>query len=232
MAARLQKIIAESGLCSRRKAELLIQEGRVKLNGKVAEIGQTGSYEDDIYVDGRKISFQEKHYLAFNKPIKVESALKSTQGKETIGDHIVNYKPGLRLYNVGRLDYMTEGLILVTNDGDFANKIMHPSYEIEKKYEGRLDKPIRSDVAKNIEKGVRLSDGKSWPAKLRYADNRFTITIHEGRNRIVRRLFESQGYKVKQLKRTRVGPVQLEGLRSGKFRDLTNKEIKEVMELE
>ena len=226
MLQRVQKIIASAGICSRRKAEKLVEQGKVKVNGKVISVGaKADPLKDNILVDGKKIKQPDRIYLAFNKPPDCLTTLHDPKGRKTILYYV---KLNERVIPVGRLDFKTQGLLFLTNDGDFANRIMHPRYEIEKKYMVFLDRRFSAEHAARIEKGIDLGDIKTRPAKVTYASPKrdvITITLHEGQNRIVRKMMSHLGYKVKKLIRTRIGNVKLGNLRQGNYRKLTKKEI-------
>jgi len=223
---RVQKLLSNYGYCSRRKAEELIKQGRVRVNSKIISIGDKASEDDKLYVDNNLVKKQKKLYLMFNKPTGCVTALKDDKYK-TIMEHI---KVKERVFPVGRLDYNTSGLLLLTNDGDFANRIMHPRYEIDKTYKVNIDKPISKDDISSIENGVILRDGKTRPAKIRkLSSTLLEITIHEGKKRIVRRIFSKLGFKVTSLHRISIGKLKLGDLSSAKLRKLTNKEQEQVM---
>lgn len=212
---RVQKLLSNYGHCSRRKAEELIIAGRVKVNGKVISIGDKASEQDSISVDGKPVLKQRKVYIMFHKPVGCVTALSDRQFK-TIMDYI-DIKE--RVFPIGRLDYNTSGLLLLTNDGDFANKIMHPRYEIKKTYVVGIDKPMTDKDIEMIEKGVVLEDGKTSPAKIiRQAPKIVEITIHEGKNRVVRRMFNHLGYYIKFLQRVSIGRIKLGNLKPGSYR--------------
>jgi len=218
---RVQKLLSNYGYCSRRKAEELIKEGRVKVNNKTISIGDKASSTDKIYVDGNLVNKEKKVYLIFNKPLNCVTALKDLHHK-TIMDYI---KIKERVFPVGRLDYNTSGLLLLTNDGDFSNSIMHPRYEIKKTYLVELKKQISDFHIKKLEKGIILEDGKTSPAKINKLEKDIIeITIHEGKNRIIRRMMKKLGYKVLTLKRIKIGNLELGKLKTGEYRDLEEKE--------
>ncbi len=219
---RVQKLLSNYGYCSRRKAEELIKQGRVKVNNKLITIGDSASEEDIISVDGKQVGKDRKIYLIFNKPADCVTALNDKHTRTIM--HYIKIKE--RVFPIGRLDLKTSGLLLLTNDGDFANRIMHPRYETKKTYQVDADKFITDDDIKKIEKGVLLEDGKTSPAKVRKVANKvIEITIHEGKNRIVRRIMESLGYRVLKLHRIKVGKLGLGNLALGKFRSLTEREL-------
>jgi len=226
MKERLQKIMANAGICSRRRAEDLIKFGKVKVNGKTITIGDKADVaKDNILVEGKKLKRTRRVYIAFNKPKGCLTTLKDPSGKKTIFDMI---KSKERVIPVGRLDYNTEGLILLTNDGDFANKIMHPRYETNKVYQVTLDKPFDEDLVKRFKKGLRLEDGMTRPSVVKPISNdkrTVSIRLHEGKNRIVRRMFNFLGYNVRRLVRVKVGTIGLSDLAPGKTRPLSKNEV-------
>lgn len=222
---RVQKLLSNYGFCSRRRAEELIQQGRVGVNGKPITIGDKASEKDKITVDGKLVGKQRKVYLIFNKPLRCVTALRDKKHK-TVMDFI---KVKERIFPVGRLDYNTSGLLLLTNDGDFSNNIMHPRHEINKTYLVGLNKPVLDRDVRTIEKGVRLDDGKTSPAKVKkFKPKLLEITIHEGKNRIVRRMLKELGYTVVSLERIRIGKLVLGDLKPGKYRPLTQKDTKKI----
>ena len=218
---RVQKLMSNYGYCSRRKAEEIIQDGRVKVNGKPITIGDKATEEDEIMVDNKPIKKERKVYYMLNKPTKCVTAL--TDDKyETVMEHI---KVKERVFPVGRLDYFTSGLLLFTNDGDFANKITHPSNESKKSYVVKLNRPIDEQDKKSLQKGIKLEDGKTSPARLKILGPQMAeITIHEGKNRIVRRMFEALGFKLSFLERVKIGKLDLGSLPPGKFKVLSKRE--------
>jgi len=218
--------LSNYGYCSRRKAEEIIKQGRVRVNDKLITIGDKASEEDKIYVDDKLVEKEKKVYLMFNKPVKCVTALNDNKFK-TVMDYI---KIKERVFPIGRLDYLTSGLLLLTNDGDFANKIMHPRYEIKKTYRVEVDKKISGDSIKKIVEGIELEDGKTSPAKVkRIKDNIIEITIHEGKNRIIRRMIKALGYRMKSLERIKIGELGLSGLKPGKF-EFFNGNDKKILE--
>ena len=222
MKERIQKLIAESGECSRRKAEELIIEGKVKVNGKTAKIGETASREDKITIEGRTIKQERKLLVMLNKPKGIISTSEDEQGRKTVID-LVKIKE--RLYPVGRLDKDAEGLMLLTNDGSFANKITHPRYEIKKTYEVDLDKEIKEEDLDKINKGVIVEKRKVKAETKKIKTRKAEIKIHEGRKHIVKKIFEELGYKVNNLKRTKIGNLSLGNLEKGKWRTISQTEI-------
>jgi len=226
MAERLQKILSSAGIASRRKSEELIAQGRVSVNGVQATIGDRADVDIDIVtVDGVPIAAQRKRYLVLNKPSGHVTTLSDPQGRPKVTDLIDVQE---RLFPVGRLDYDTEGLLLLTNDGDFTQRITHPSFEIEKVYVARVATPIGQRALDLLRTGVQLEDGMSAPARVRivYRDNRTVeLTIHEGRNRMIRRMLAAVGSPVTGLIRTRIGPLELGELKTGQWRELTVEEV-------
>jgi 23S rRNA pseudouridine2605 synthase len=229
---RLQKVIARAGIASRRKSEDLIKEGRVKVNGKVVtELGVKVSPSDKVEVNEIQIEKEEPVYFLLYKPRGVISSVNDEKGRKIVTDFFPLLKE--RIFPVGRLDYDTSGLLVLTNDGEFANLLMHPSNEIEKVYVAKTKEiPLRENLRK-LEKGIRLEDGKTAPAKVKIlsADNKkqtsiVEISIHEGRNRQVRRMFEAIGHDVLKLKREKYGFLTLNGLKAGEARELTPHEVK------
>ncbi|WP_040208286.1 23S rRNA pseudouridine(2605) synthase RluB [Neobacillus jeddahensis] len=234
---RLQKVIARAGIASRRKAEELIKEGHVKVNGKVVrELGVKVTPSDKVEVDEIQIEKEEPVYFLLYKPRGVISSVSDDKGRKVVTDFFSNFKE--RIFPVGRLDYDTSGLLLLTNDGEFANLLMHPKNEIDKVYVAKTKGiPQREDLRK-LEKGIRLEDGKTAPAKVKLlsADKKkqtaiVEIAIHEGRNRQVRRMFEAIGNEVLKLKRERYGFLNLNGLKAGEARELTPHEVKQLRAL-
>ena len=232
----MQKIIAESGITSRRKAEELIKNGKVIVNGKViTELGTKASYSDDILVDGKKIEKEEKEYYIFNKPRGVITSTSDEKGRKVVTDFFDSNK---RLYPVGRLDYDTTGLLIVTNDGELSNLIMHPKNEIEKVYIAKIDGIIKGTEINILKNGVVLDGIKCIPkrVKLKKFDKKTNssiveIIITEGKNHEVKRLFESVGFRVDKLKRERLAFLTLGNLKSGEYRKLNIKEVKQLFSL-
>lgn len=230
MMQRVQKIIANSGICSRRKAEELIKQGKVKVNGKVATIGMSADPDrDNISVDGARLAKQQKLYLAFNKPPDCLTTLEDPRGRKTFLAYV---KLKERVIPVGRLDFLTQGLLFLTNDGDFANKVMHPRYEVEKTYLVFLDKEFSLDDVKKVKQGIQLEEFKTNPAKVRFASpvkDVIEVTLHEGQNRVVRKMMQSLGYRVKRLIRTKIGNVELGDIAQGKYRKMSYDEVKQFL---
>lgn len=234
---RLQKVLAAAGVASRRASEILIEEGRVEVNGKVVtEQGRRVDPErDTIRVDGARIPPPRRHqYLVVNKPRGVVSTMDDPEGRRTLADLLPRRSE--RLFHVGRLDTDTEGLILLTNDGEFANRMTHPRYEVPKTYLAEVAGLVEPRTLRRLEKGLRLDDGPVKPDRVKLVSRSETrsllsITLHEGRNRIVRRMMEAVGHPVDRLARTAIGPVRLGQLTVGTARDLTREELGALLDL-
>ncbi len=228
---RLQKIISQAGITSRRKAEQLILEGKVTVNGEVIkELGvKSDPDKDDIRVNGEQLFIdKERIIILFNKPNKVITSMSDPYKRKKVIDFInINE----RVYPVGRLDYDSEGLLLLTNDGDLANHLMHPKYGVEKVYEVIIKGVPKKEELNKLRNGILLNDGLTSPAKItlisKLSNNRtkINVTIHEGRNRQVRRMFEAINYEVENLKRISYGFLTIEGVESGNYRFLSKKEV-------
>ena len=234
---RLQKLLAQSGVASRRKCEELMLAGEVEVDGEV--VTRLGTKVDPttavIRVSGRRLPPVSAHvYLVLNKPRGVVSTMSDPEGRPTLADYVTD-RPE-RLFHVGRLDTDTEGLILLTNDGQFAQRVAHPSYELEKTYVAEVRGVVRRATLDRLRAGVRLDDG---PVAVHAATvisthtNRSIVelVIHEGRNRIVRRLLDEVGHPVVRLTRTAIGPVQQRGTRPGQLRELTSQELGALLDL-
>ena len=233
---RLQKFIAASGLCSRRKAEELIKMGKVEIDEEVVtELGVKVSGKESIVVDGELLRREEKEYYLLNKPREVITSCSDDKNRKTVVDLI---ETDSRIYPVGRLDYDTTGVLLLTNDGEFANIIMHPNNKIDKVYIAKIRGIIKGDSINKLKNGVVI-DGKKTEkcrVKLRKTDLKTNssiveITIHEGRNHQVKKMFEAVGFEVLKLKRERVGIFTLQGLTSGDYRRLSPKEVSKIYAL-
>jgi 23S rRNA pseudouridine2605 synthase len=222
---RVQKIIANAGYCSRRKAEELIEKGKVAVNGSVITLGDKADPDKDtITVNGKKIMGEKKRYLMLYKPRDILTSLKDPSGKKTILSCLQGVRE--RVVPVGRLDYDAEGLLLLTNDGDFANYVMHPRYEKVKVYHAELDKKITKQDLQKLTGSIRLRDGLVRIDQLKQlGPNKVEIGVHEGRNKMVKRIFRKLGFMVTRLKRVQVGQVKIGTLKSGELRDLTESEI-------
>lgn len=234
---RLQKYLALSGVASRRASEKLIAEGHVAVNGQViTEMGvQVDETADRVTVDGVLIHLEEeKHYLAYNKPIGEVTTVSDPEGRATVMDKFRDYP--VRLYPVGRLDYDSEGLLLLTNDGDLMNNLLHPSREVNKTYLAKVSNHVDDEVLRRLRAGVSIDGRLTSPANVRLVrhdafDSIVMVTIHEGRYRQVRRMFEAVGHQVVQLKRVGFASIQLGDLPRGQWRRLTDAEVKRLKEL-
>ena len=228
---RLQKLLAQSGVASRRKCEELMLEGHVEVDGEV--VTRLGTKVDPrtavIRVGGKRLPPVSPHvYLVLNKPRGVVSTMSDPEGRRTLSDFVAD-RPE-RLFHVGRLDTDTEGLILLTNDGDFAHRMAHPSYEMDKTYVAEVAGQVTKPTVRKVLDGVTLEDGPVEVSSFKVVSSHggksiVELVIHEGRNRIVRRLLDAVGHPVKRLTRTAIGPVRLSGLRKGELRDLTRDEL-------
>lgn len=231
---RLQKYLALSGVSSRRNAEKMILEGRVSVNRvSVTVMGfQVDEKNDQVEVDGEPVSIQEeKHYIAYNKPIGEVCTVSDPEGRATVMDKFRDYP--VRLYPVGRLDYDSEGLILLTNDGDMMNHVLHPSREVSKVYLTKVSNQVTDDEIRQLRRGVIIDGKMTAPASVRLIrretfDTVLLISIHEGRNRQVRKMVSAVGHQVVSLRRVEFGPVSLGDLPTGKWRALTDEEIRRL----
>ncbi len=234
---RLQKLLAQSGVASRRRCEELMLDGEVEVDGEI--ITRLGTKVDPrtavIRVSGKRLPPISDHvYLVLNKPRGVVSTMSDPEGRRTITD-LVKDRPE-RLFHVGRLDTDTAGLLLLTNDGDFAHRMAHPSFEVEKTYVAEVTGRVARGTVADLIAGVTLEDGPVQVRRAKVLDTAadksiIELVIHEGRNRIVRRLLDQVGHPVRQLTRTRFGPVDLGNLKAGALRDLTHDELGELLEL-
>ena len=232
---RLQKFLSETGVSSRRKAEEMIIEGRIAVNGKTAQLGMKVDPEKDfIKVDGKPVTRSgPKLYFAFNKPKAVMSTLEDPQGRPTVKDFLRGIKQ--RVYPVGRLDYHSEGLLLITNDGEFTNMVLHPARKIPKTYEVKVKGTVEEENLEKLRGGIKLEDGITQPAKIlqtgktEAGNSWLEITIHEGRKRQVRRMLDRVGHPVLKLKRTSVGGVKLGALEPGALRPLAQQEVDRII---
>lgn len=233
---RLQKYLSRCGVASRRHAEQMIQEGHVCVNGHIVrEMGvQVEEAKDTVTVNGREVRpATQKVYYILNKPQAVVTTCEDPQGRKTVLELLPN---DLRIYPVGRLDYMTEGLLLLTNDGDLANLLTHPKFKIPKKYLVYVKGYLTDGMIQELCRGIVLEDGPTMPAKLELmerseAQSSFYLTIFEGRNRQVRRMCETIGLPVIRLRRVQVGTLKLGNLPMGKYRQLTAKEVEQLRQL-
>jgi 23S rRNA pseudouridine2605 synthase len=238
MQERLQKILSMAGLASRRAAETMITDGRVAVNGKVVtELGTKADPDADrITLDGKPVAISRKRiYLVLNKPAGYVTTLSDPDGRPVVTELVKNVKE--RLFPVGRLDFNTEGLLLMTNDGEWANRLAHPSHEVEKEYLVKIRGDLGPEKIARLTEGVQLEDGWTAPAKVeivRVLEKNvwFTITIHEGRYRQVRRMCEALGLPLVKLKRVRYGNILLGELKAGEYRLLEPSEAKRLAAVE
>ena len=227
---RLQKVMAHAGVASRRKSEGIIAEGRVEVNGQtVTEMGtKVDPAQDVIKVDGEVITKEERVYILLYKPVGYITSVEDPRGRKTVLDLIDGVDQ--RIYPVGRLDYNSSGILLLTNDGELTYILTHTSHMIDKTYLAKVKGELGSEDVEKLKNGVELEDGLTAPAKIKIREKveyqtEFSLTIHEGRNRQVRRMCDVVGHPVKSLKRISFGPLTLEGLSIGEFRYLSEKEI-------
>jgi pseudouridine synthase len=220
---RLNAWLARAGVASRRKADELIKAGRVTVNGAPGQLNTFVRGDDDVRLDGERLVAQRLAYVLLNKPVGVVTTAHDPQGRPTV---VALVEHAARVVPVGRLDVDTTGALLLTNDGELAHRLAHPRYEVDKVYEVETWKPTSDDQLGALREGVELDDGPTRPADVRRLDiNRFELTIHEGRNRQVRRMVEAVGHRVKHLHRSRYGPLTLEGLEPGAWRELEPSEV-------
>ena len=224
MQQRLQKIIAQAGIASRRKAEELIEQGKVAVNGTFATLGMSADpAKDKITVDGARIKLEQKVYIMLNKPQGYVSTVSEPFGMRTILSLVPVSE---RVFPIGRLDRDSEGLIILTNDGDLANRIMHPRYTIDKEYLVKLHAPLDDERESKLKKGLVIEGIRVVPTQFQVEEeNVVRIAIHEGRKHIIRRIFERVGFRVIRLKRVRIGPLTLRGAKRGKWRYLDDDEV-------
>lgn len=223
---RINKFISETGICSRREADKYIEAKRVTINGAIAEIGSTVESDDVIEIDGKPIGEKKKAvYIALNKPVGITS----TTERHVKGNIIDFVNHPERIFPIGRLDKDSQGLILLTNDGDIVNKILRAENHHEKEYIVTVDKPITEAFVKSMSKGVKILDTVTKPCKVTTISEKvFKIILTQGLNRQIRRMCEAHSYKVIKLKRIRIMNIHLEGLKIGAWRNLTNKELIEL----
>jgi 23S rRNA pseudouridine2605 synthase len=235
MEERLQKILSRAGVASRRTAEGMISAGRISVNGVI--VREPGSkadvHHDRIRVDDKLISTEiEKIYILLNKPRGYVTTLKDPEGRRIVADLLAGID--VRVFPVGRLDYDSEGLLLLTNDGEFAQRLQHPRYEVEKTYRVKIEGHLNKDELRNLEKGVDLPDGRFIPSrvaveKVNSKSTWLRLTIHEGKNRVIRRAFDSMGHFVSRLIRISFGDIVLDSLPEGAWRNLHPREVKRLM---
>ena len=235
---RLQKYMAMCGVAARRKCEEIIASGRVSVNGQiVTEMGTQVEEGDVVLLDGQAIMpEEEKRYILYHKPAGEVTTVSDEKGRETVMDRFRDFP--VRLYPVGRLDYDSEGLLLLTNDGELAQRLTHPSCEVDKVYLARVTGNPGNEAIERLRRGVYMEgdERRTYPAGVRvvrdtalYSD--ILVTIHEGRNRQVRRMFDAVGHKVLLLRRVRFGPLELGDLRRGQWRELTDAELEQLRRL-
>ena len=241
MAERLQKVLARAGHGSRRQVEAWIREGKITVNGKLAELGVSVSETDRIQIDGRSVSTatgpdNSLRTLIYHKPAGELTTRKDEAGRPTVFDNLPQIKHG-RWISVGRLDFNTSGLLLVTTDGELAHRLMHPSWEVEREYAVRILGKVEDEVLQRLQEGVMLDDGMASFASIQDAggagaNHWYHVILREGKNREVRRLWESQGLQVSRLIRVRYGPVELpRSVRAGRFKDLGPEETRALYAL-
>ena len=232
---RLQKMLADCGVASRRKSEELIAAGRVRVNGRVAQIGdKVDPQNDKVYVGKRRVTGTARpklRYIMLNKPRGVLTTMSDDRGRKCVADLIKDIDE--RLYPVGRLDRDSEGMLLMTNDGEFANHVMHPKKHVNKVYRVTVRPNINDAQVAKLESGVIIDGRKTAPAQVRVVSREegrsvLEIVIREGRNRQIRKMCDAVGLEVARLKRTAIGGVKLGGLRSGMYRDLTDIEVRKL----
>lgn len=233
---RLQKVMARAGVASRRQCEQLILQGIVTVNGQVVkELGMKINPDQDVIkVSGKKLSMERKKTFLFYKPLGVITSMTDPQERKVVADffrHVVE-----RVYPVGRLDYDTEGLLLMTNDGELANRLMHPRYKVQKHYIAQVKGIPSATALKRLQSGIKLEEGWTAPAKVKLVkvENgiaHLALQIHEGRNRQIRRMCEAVGHAVVRLKRVQMGFLTLDGLRPGASRECTTQELKKLHQM-
>lgn len=234
---RLQKYLAHAGVSSRRKAEEFISAGHVRVNGQtVRELGTSVDDGDRVELAGKVVKIPgDKRYLVLNKPPKVMTTMRDPAGRRTVASLVP--REGGRVVPVGRLDYDTSGVLFLTNDGDLAHILTHPKFGVEKTYRAIVQGRLAGDDMKKFLEGIRLDDGRSQPAKIRVvragpAASEIDVTIHEGRNRQIRRMFEATDHPVLSLVRLRFGPLSLGDLPLGNWRDATERELATLRAIE
>jgi 23S rRNA pseudouridine2605 synthase len=226
---RLQKFMADCGVASRRACEELIASGRVKVNGRKVTIQgvKIDPINTKVEVDGQLINVTKtKTYIAFHKPRGVLSTMFDPEGRPCLGDYFGGFSE--RLFHAGRLDKESEGLIILTNDGEWSHESTHPSFGVEKTYLVQTEEPVPKMIFQKLVSGVELDDGLAKPISARQVSGMVELVIHEGRNQIVRRIFESLGYPVIRLMRTGIGSIKLGELPSGKWRNLNDVETRSL----
>jgi 23S rRNA pseudouridine2605 synthase len=222
---RLNKYIAHCGFCSRRDADDYIAAGKVEVNGKVVtQMGVKVNRSDKVVVEGQTLSLEKFVYILLNKPKDTITTTDDPRGRDTVMDKIQD-ATGKRVYPVGRLDRHTMGLLILTNDGDLANRLMHPSYQVRKTYEVQAERRIKGDELQELAQGIELEDGSAQAHDIRRTPNGIVLSIFEGRNRLVRRMIEYFGTQVTKLKRVEYAGLTLQDVKMGRWRYLKEGEI-------
>jgi pseudouridine synthase len=232
---RINRYLSMCGVASRRKADELVLQGKVEVNGRVlTDLGtKINPARDKVFVEGKQVTRVHDYvYLVMNKPKDTITTLHDERGRPTVMSFV---KTKQRVFPIGRLDRNTTGVLLLTNDGEFAHRLMHPRYEIPKSYHVTLNEPLKPEDGERLRRGLRLEDGTTAPAEVFILPGgkrkEIGIVIHEGRNRQVRRMFEALGYEVQKLDRVAYGPIKKEGLRRGEARSLTPSEVRKLREM-
>lgn len=225
---RLNAYLARAGVASRRRADELIKNGRVRVNGEAGALNTYVGPLDRVEVDGRRVAPQRLAYVLLHKPAGVVTTARDPHGRRTVGDLVVREE---RIVPVGRLDADTTGALLLTNDGALAHRLAHPRYRVEKVYVAEVDGRPSAQALHRLEEGVELEDGRSAPARVRrLAPSRVELAIHEGRKHQVKRMLEAVGHPVRRLHRSRYAGLDLAGLEPGRWRELTPKEVDALQE--
>lgn len=226
---RINKFLSEAGIVSRRGADKWIEDGRITINGVLAELGSKVEPGDDVRADGKPVKHEDPYvYIALNKPVGITS----TTERHIQGNIVDFVNHPLRIFHIGRLDKDSHGLILLTNDGDIVNEILRAENEHEKEYIVKVDLPITTDFLKDMSEGVEILDTKTLPCKVeKLSSNIFKITLTQGLNRQIRRMCNALGYEVKSLQRVRIMNISIDGLSIGQWRDLTKVELNELFSM-
>lgn len=226
---RINKFLSEAGIVSRRGADKWIEDGRVTINGQLAELGSKVEHGDEVHVDGKLVKTEEQLvYIALNKPVGITS----TTERHIEGNVVDFVNHPLRIFHIGRLDKDSDGLLLLTNDGDIVNEILREEHGHEKEYIVTVDRPITKEFVQNMESGVEILDTITKPCKVKpLGPRKFNITLTQGLNRQIRRMCSALGYNVRRLQRTRIMNIHLGNLPIGHWRDLTEKELHEMFQM-